>query len=194
MNREAWLTEVALQVAPLYNKFHLSKKPYRITMGWPCRAGTSVRRRRIGECHHSTSSSGGFCEIFISPVLDTPLKVAGTVCHELAHVAAGADAGHGSWFTKVCKHVGLTHGKPTEVMPGASLNKRLEGIITKLPEYPHKAITPVAKVRDMVQSSISLVCTSCGCKVRIAIQWLYRAGPPVCGCGGAMVDTKSNKE
>src|SRR5262245_3291211 len=121
-NREGWLTEVASQVEPFFVGFKLD--PYRVTCGWPSRNGLGRRMRRVGECHGSKSSKAGIHEIFISPLLDKPLEVAGTLCHELAHAAAGIDAAHGKDFVKVCKHVGLTRGKPTSVMPGERLNAR----------------------------------------------------------------------
>jgi hypothetical protein len=183
-NREGWLTELARLVEPFYKVFKL--EPYRLTCGWPSRFALGKKSRRIGECHSHRSSKGGLFEIFISPVLDNPLDVAGTVCHEIAHVAAGIEAQHKGRFVEVCKHVGLTKGKPTEASPGKHLAERLNRIISKLGPYPHKALVPAFKVAK-TSSSFTLVCAACGCRVSISAKWLREAGPTTCACGGKMV-------
>lgn len=183
MNREAWLTELAAQVQPMFKGFKI--KPYRITCGWPCKEALGKKRRRVGECHAIESSKDGVHEIFISPLLDAPLEVAGTVCHELAHVVAGIPAGHGKGFRIVCKHVGLTTGRPASIMPGPALNERLQKIIDKQGAYPHKALVPLAKPAK-APSVVRLECCDCGCVVVISNKWLENSGSPTCGCGGFM--------
>ncbi len=186
MNREQWLTDVAKQVEPVFKGFLVP--PYRVTCGWPSRHALSVRKRMVGQCHGAKSSSAGLFELFISPVLAKPLEVAGTLCHEMAHVAAGVEAAHGSGFVKVCKHVGLTKGKPTSVMPGDRLEERLRKIIAVQGAYPHSAVVPVQKEVLRVKKSVTLECGGCGCKVSISTKWLAEAGAPTCACGGEMGD------
>jgi len=183
-NREAWLTELGQMVQPLFKKFAL--KPYRVTCGWPCKGGLGSRSRVVGECHALESSKGGHHEIFISPTLDQPLDVAGTLCHETAHVAAGIAAQHKGMFLIVCRDVGLTKGKPKSVMPGDYLNGLLEGMISKLGPYPHAALLPVGKLTVKPPSTTSLECVECGCKVTISFKWIEESGLPTCGCGGEM--------
>ena len=187
MNREAWLTEVAKTILePLYPG-GLKGRPYRVTCGWPSTGGLGGKTRRIGECHALESSKDKVHEIFISPVLDQPLDVAGTLAHELAHVAAGIKAGHGKEFVEVCKLVGLTAGKAKSAGPGTLLQERLRRALTKLPPYPHAAIVPVVKVKAARSSNMSLVCSAeeCGCRCTMSVRWLGEEGPglPTCGCG-----------
>lgn len=183
LNREGWLTELAKKVQPLFRKFHLDKKPYRVTCGWPCQGATSSTRRRVGECHSSKLSSGGLHEIFISPLIDNPLEVAGVLCHELAHVAAGIESAHGKWFTTVCISVGLVSGRPTSVMPGKLLNERLTRLIGPLGAYPHKALT-VKLQQSKKQSTVKVLeCPECGCRITISNKWLDQCGAPTCACG-----------
>jgi hypothetical protein len=184
LNREAWLTNAAKLVEPIFKGFTL--KPYRLTCGWPSRNGTGRKKRVVGECHSIESSKGGVHEIFISPVLEESLEVLGTVCHEVAHVVAGIDAKHGARFVKVCKHVGLTKGKATEVMPGDALNLRLAKVVGKLGKYPHSALVGVRKPARPGAGGISLTCPMCACLVRISRKWLDMAGCPTCGCGAKM--------
>jgi hypothetical protein len=178
--REEWLSELAKCVHPAFKGFAMA--PYRLTCGWPCRNGLGRRRRAVGECHARESSKGGIHEIFISPVLDEPLEVAGTVCHELAHVAAGIKAGHGKGFVKVARHVGLTRNRPTSAMPSAVLESRLRKILGPLGPYPHSAVLPALKPVKP-RTSVKLTCPSCQCVVTIGILNLKSAGLPTCGCG-----------
>lgn len=181
-NRESWLTEVAARAEPVFRGLKLPA--YRLTCGWPHKEGLAgPGRRRLGECHASVTSTAGLHEIFVSPLLDAPLEVAGVICHEMSHVAAGIDAGHGRRFVKVCKHVGLTRGKPTSAMPGERLAEFLTGVIAKVGPYPHRRMNPVARVKQAGKKDITLACPNCGCKVRMTIRWLAEAGSPKCGCG-----------
>lgn len=135
LNREGWLTELAKTIEPLFQGFKFA--PYRVTCGWPHKEAVS-RKRRIGECHYPVRSlkEGGVHEIFISPLLDKALDVAGTLTHEMAHVLAGHKAGHGKGFVTVCRQVGLTKGKPTSAVPGAELTDKLASRIKRLGSYP----------------------------------------------------------
>lgn len=179
-NREGWLMELARQVEPIFKGF--SVKPYRISCGWPCRGGLGATAYIAGECHPIETSQGGVFEIFINPRVANPLLVGGTVCHELAHVVAGTKAKHGKGFVRICNHVGLTSGKPKSVMPGPRLNDRLQRIVEKLGEYPHKAMVPQFKPKK-ARTSASLICPSCGCTLTISLKWLELAGFPKCACG-----------
>lgn len=184
INREAWLTEVALQIAPLFRGFDLG--PYRLTCGWPSKLALGKRVRRLGECHGAPSSTAGVHEIFISPMLDKPLEVAGVACHELAHVAAGVKAGHAGLYLKVIKQVGLTKNKPTQAMPGPLLEERLQKILEKLGPYPHQAMNPFMKEETKTKSSFTVICMDCGCLVHMSNKWIQEVGFPTCACGGEM--------
>jgi len=179
MNREAWLTEVAHQCLPIFKGFTIGK--FRVTCGWPCTMALS-KNRRIGECHGPKSSSDGHSELFISPLLDKPVEVAGVLCHEIAHIAAGVEAAHGKQFLKVCTHVGLTHGKPTSISPGKRLTDRLHEITSKVGKYPHSAMKPMTK-KAVKGSSVSVLECDCGCRITMSNKMLDEYGPPTCTCG-----------
>ena len=70
MNREAWLTEVASRIVPLFRGVEV--KPFRVTCGWPSVNGLGGRSRRIGECWYGKESADGVHNIFVSPVIDKP--------------------------------------------------------------------------------------------------------------------------
>lgn len=180
-NREGWLTELANEISPFYKLKGYRPHNYRLTCGWPCKNALGIKTRRIGECHSQLSSKDNVCEIFISPLEDNSLEVAGVVCHELLHSAVGIPAGHKGKFALGCKHLGLTRGKPTQAMPNEVLNDRLFKIIEKLGQYPHQALVLQPKPKKPTDR-VTLKC-ECGCSISITQKWLIEAGLPTCGCG-----------
>jgi hypothetical protein len=206
LNREGWLTEVARKSEKFFSGFKIL--PYRVTCGWPSTAAMASKQRRLGECHGPKVSKAGVAEVFISPLLDKPLEVAGTLCHELAHVIAGVEAKHGKGFIRVCKHAGLVKGHPRSVMPGERLNESLSRIIDKLGVYPHKAIilreredkkivrkNPTLELWELWKEMeggepIKLVC-ECGCPVLMPAKWYETVGAPLCACGRRMLQWRN---
>lgn len=183
MNREGWLTELSAQLTLLFKGFRVGK--FRVTCGWPCVGGVSPSRRRIGECHPVQSSTDGHSEIFISPLLAEPIEVGGTLCHEIAHVVAGHAAGHGKGFVRVCRHVGLTKGRPTSVGPGKALEEQIRRMVEKIGPYPHGAMVLAKKVARP-SPVVGMRCPACSCKITISKRWL-EGGPPTCSCGSLFV-------
>jgi hypothetical protein len=170
---------------PLFRGWDLGR--VRVACGWPSHRGLSPHRRVVGQCFGPESSAGKVSELFVSPVLEKPMEVAGTLAHEMAHVAAGVDAAHGRGFVTVCRHVGLTSGRPTSVMPGPALARHIEtALLPGLGPYPHEALRPAPREAGRAPGSARLVCPACGCVVTIGLKWLAAAGPPVCGCGVPM--------
>jgi ribosomal protein L44E len=192
MNREEWLTTLAKQVENVFKDFTLS--PYRLTCGWPSTGGLS-KNTRVGECFGPKSSKAKVFEIFVSPLLDKPLEVAGTVCHELAHVAAGIEAKHGKGFIAVAQHIGLTKGKPITAMPGKALNRHLDRIIEGIGDYPHQAIITSVKIKLKVKSTVKLVCPKCGFSVTASLKKLDDVPTyPTCGCkAGALMEPEEKE-
>jgi hypothetical protein len=132
-------------------------------------------------------------EIFISPLLDDSLEVAGTVCHELAHIAAGIEARHGPLYKAVCHHVGLTQNKPTQAKPGKHLNEKLAKIIDSLGKYPHQAMAPKLKMVERKPKTLRVECVKCSCPATLQLKWLEISGLPTCGCGGLMQSVEGEK-
>lgn len=184
LNREAWLTEMARALEPHYRGWDMDK--YRVTCGWPSAKGLGAKARTIGQCWARECSAGGIAEIFISPLVQDPVEAGGVLAHEMAHVAAGHKAGHGPKYVRVCRHVGLTNGKPTAVMPGPLLNDYIRDQVLKLGPYPHRAIVPVLKERKVKAGPVKLQCGNCGCQCTMTPKWHESSGSPTCGCGHPM--------
>lgn len=184
-NREAWLTELALMVQPLFRGFTMDD--YRISCSWPSKLALGRRIRRLGECYDVKASTGGVHEIFVTPLIDKPLEVAGVTCHELAHVAAGVKSGHKGLYLKVIRQVGLTKNKPTQAMPGPVLEEHLIRLVEKLGPYPHSAMQPFLQdEKEKTKSSFSVVCPECGCLCHMSNKWIQEVGFPTCACGSEM--------
>jgi hypothetical protein len=183
-NREGWLTALAGSLRPLFKGWDLGR--LRVTCGWPSHGALARHRRVVGQCFGPESSRSGVSELFVSPLLEDPAEVAGTLAHEMAHVAAGVKAGHGRGFVTVCDHVGLTAGRPTSVMPGRVLADHIGRLVEPLGPYPHEAMRPALKEAAKGPTATRLACPGCGCVVTISFKWLAAAGPPTCGCGVPM--------
>lgn len=181
MNREQWLTDLGKQLERFFAGVKLA--PYKVSCSFPSHRAFSPRYRVVGQCFGAEVSKGQMHELFVSPLLDDPLEVAGTLCHEMVHVAAGVKANHGPGFVKVARFVGLTKGKPTTALPCDALAEKILKIIEKQGAYPHKAIVPSMRLREKKCTIAKLLCTACGCRMHISLKWLGESGLPTCGCG-----------
>jgi hypothetical protein len=99
MNREAWLTEAGVEIGALLTQNGLEVPTYRVSVGWPSKGGTSAKKRRIGECWRPEASEDGVSQIYISPVLESPADVLGTLVHEILHALTPGE-GHRGEFVK----------------------------------------------------------------------------------------------
>jgi len=188
MNREEWLYRAAgifkeELFAPVGVKLPSN---IRIGVGFPKGRG-GKGQHAIGQCWTHERSRDKTFEIFIHPELDNPLRVADVLIHELCHVGAGIDAGHGSQFRRIAKEVGLA-GKMTATVAGEMLLERLPKLLKPLPKYPHasldasRAITTAAKKEGT--RLIKAECGECGFIIRTTRKWIEDVGLPICACGG----------
>lgn len=178
-NREAWLGELAYSLEGLVQGVTGKAMPkYRISVGFPSRGAMSQKKRVIGQCWDGLVSASGHSELFISPLLENPMTVAGTVIHEMIHANVGCNFGHGKEFSQVAKAVGLD-GKPTATVPGEQFIKIADPILNKLGPYPHTAL--VVNPNRTVQKTLmhKVRCEKCGYTLRATDKWL-KIAPPIC--------------
>lgn len=180
MNREEWLGKAVNLLAPHFKaKTGHDIPDVRVSVGWP---GGGSRRTRIGECWSGTAAEDGLAQIFISPVLNDPVKVLGTLAHELVHATVGTECGHKGEFRKVAKSIGLT-GKMTATTVGDDLLPILEGYAKTLGEYPHAALTLGSGGRKVQTTRMLKVqCPETGYTVRMTRKWIDEWGTPTCPC------------
>jgi len=165
-NREAWLAHVVDIWRPYFR---------RLGYELPSRIWISVGKPPLGSsagvCYPREASDDGAPHIFIHPVLDDSTRVAGTIVHQLCHVALG-NRSHGSRFKALATAVGLV-GKMTATMEGPLFLQVMPGIIDRIGPYPGAALR---QLRGLEKTSgarlIRVTCPGCGYLMRVTQRWL----------------------
>jgi hypothetical protein len=201
-HRETWLHQAMLRMRPIFAECG-GKIPanIRVAPGFP--AGT---RRAIGQCWPEKASKDGSYEIFISPVLDDPMRVLNCLAHELIHPTVGLEAGHKGPFKRLALAIGLT-GPMTATQASETFKRRMAPILESLGPYPHAELNPWKRARAPEQPDgaeepdrarlpagfrrqgtrlLKMMCPVDGYTVRVTAKWL-KVGPPHCPHHGAMV-------
>ena len=144
--REGWLREVAARLAPVLTEtgipalVSLNLDQVRVSCGWPARGALAISKRRIGECWLAHMNKDGQSHVFVSPCLDNPVEVVGTLLHELLHAALPPKVKHSKTFAKAALAIGL-EGKPTATHASEKLAARINAeILPHVGPYPHQAI------------------------------------------------------
>lgn len=184
-NREAWLLAAVEQLRPLFSDLGHEIPTVRVSVGFP---GGGSARKRIGECWVPGAANDKVGQIFVSPLLESPVQVLATLAHELVHAInhAAGQAGHGRCFAKIAKRLGL-EGRMTATHAGKQLQAKLDTISRELNNYPHAALTLGAGQIKAKQSTrmLKVTCPECGYTLRTTRQWLD-VGVPTCPCGTEM--------
>lgn len=161
--REAWLVAACPSLGEIIREAGAECPPVAVSIGFPRgRGGASTR---IGQCWAGHLAADGQPAIFVSPILDDPVRILDVLLHELIHAAVGLEHGHRGHFAAVAKACGLV-GKPSATTAGEGLKLRLNTIADALGPLPHAALT----VEDTVRpgSRLRLYECECGVKVRVA--------------------------
>ena len=197
MNREHWLTSIVTSLRPIVEASLESddseRNPpvIRVSCGWPSSGGLGKRMRVLGQCWSSKVTPDGANEIFISPLVEDSIEVAGIVLHEMLHAYLPPKTKHGPAFARLAKNVGLA-GKPraTVVEDDSPLAQALALIVDKTGPYPTRAMDPSLDDQRKKQTTrmIKVVCPEevCGYTVRTTAKWIL-VGVPVCPNGHEMV-------
>lgn len=189
--REEWLNAAAEMIAAEYNHVfgeQFQKKGVErlsrlhVSAGFPSERGANGKV--IGQCWNSKVSRDKFHHIFISPLLEDPVKVIATLAHEMVHAADDGEHGHKGVFTKCIRAMGLV-GKPTATEAGPEFIEFAKRVIEQLGKYPHVALRPTLKSKTQKTYMLKVQCPGCDCVARLTQKWLDTAGMPTCGCGTA---------
>lgn len=182
-NREAWLDAAVNQLAPLFTRAgHTIPEKIRVSCGFP----RGNVRKVVGQCWYPMSSTDETTEIFVSPTLDKPNDVLGTLAHELCHACLEVGTGHRAPFVKLGRAIGL-EGKPKSMGAGPAFTRSMEPTLNALGPYPHASINVNITRKPQSTRMIKCQCPECGYLARTTRQWLAHAGPPLCPNHGAMV-------
>lgn len=179
MTREQWLGAGVAALRPMFGDVG-SPLPEVVhtSIGFPSRGALSVRSRVLGQCWDAKASKDGNCQIFVSPVLVTPVEILDTLTHELVHVVTPG-AKHRGKFITVSRAIGLTEGKPTSASAGAELREKLERIANELGPLPHPALSAIARLAKQSTRMVKCECPDCGYTARTTRKWLD-IGAPIC--------------
>jgi hypothetical protein len=204
--REGWLNGVMHRMAPWLEENLTgatgAMDSWRVSVGWP---GGGSKRLRVGECWGDTASKDGRTEMFISPVLDDPEKVAEVLLHEMCHAALGVKEGHGKAFKRLATAVGLTCppsmagglrsnplaagkglGPMKATVAGPALTLKLRALIREVGDYPHAGLKLGEGIKKQSTRLIKANCPDCGYTIRLTAKWIS-VGLPTCPCGCRMV-------
>lgn len=175
--REGWLDAGVIRLKPLVEAAYGAqfKAPIATACGFPSRSAMPGKRTRIGECWSSKAGHGTH-HILISPLETDPVKVLGTLAHEMVHAIDDNEHGHKGPFVKACKQLGLV-GKPTSNYPGPEFTKTLTTIASELGEYPHRGLVAINHKKQTTRQ-LKLVCESCGLIIRAARRSIEEMGAP----------------
>lgn len=142
--REAWLTKLLqeLREGIFAAKGYTVPDNIRVSVGWP-----RGSRKAIGQCWPAVSSADKTREIFISPALSDPMRVADVLAHEVCHAALPEDVKHGKPFADMARAIGLV-GKPTATEAGPEFKAWAEPVLIALGDYPHGRLSDFGRKKQ----------------------------------------------
>ncbi len=178
MTREQWLAKLTTQLQPLFERAGYTIPPnVRSSCSFPSKSATSRKNRRIGECWTDSASDDGTFEVFVSPTIADPMRVAGILAHELVHAAVGLACGHKGEFRRCAVGIGLT-GPMTATSEGEVFTAFVAPLLAKLGAYPHAVLhasnSAKNRARGWLRSSAAAAATR---HARRASGWTTPARP-----------------
>lgn len=178
ITREQWLNSFIEESRPHFKRLANIDLPknIRASIGFP---STGRRGKAIGECWPAESSKGDVWEIFITPSLSEPSRIADVLTHELVHTVA-LDDGHGKIFRGIATAIGLT-GKMTATDAGPDWYEWATPILEKIGDIPHDELDTQRKTIRRKQGTrmLKCECADCGFIFRTTGAWI-EAGPLQC--------------
>lgn len=161
--REEWLVNASEHLADIVRQAGAECPPVAVSIGFPHRRGGVSSR--LGECWAGDLAADGRPAVFISPILEDPIRILDVLLHELVHAAVGVACGHRGRFVTVARACGL-EGKATATVAGPALRGRLLEVHEILGSLPHAALTPV---NSSAGAGSRLRLYVCGCPVRVRV-------------------------
>ena len=189
--RKDWLTGAINELKPFFllNGVSISDK-IRVSCALPSNA-KRTNFKSVGECFPSTNSADAHYEIFISPILDAPIKVTETLVAQLCRTAKGALNVTTLSYARVAEvmHIlpaGTLSSPYKEVGHGGEFLAAYTAIIDSLGIYPHAKVD-VSTHKSQGTRMLLAKCPTCQCSIRMTAKWVYNAHGdvelPTCRCG-----------
>lgn len=166
--REEWLAAFIVRSRDVFDALAYSVPTnVRASIGYTSRGG---RGKRIGECHSVSASADATFEIFVTPALGCPFKIAEVVTHELVHATVGLEDGHGKAFKRCATDLGLG-GKMTATIATDAWHSWADPIIADLGPLPHAALSLGGEKKQGTRM-VKAKCPDCGFIFRTTSKWL----------------------
>src|SRR4030095_15327969 len=183
MTRETWMVGLTEGLRDLFTEQGAAIPAVHLSVGFPSKGATAMRKRRIGECWGPANSADGRPHIFVSPLIDDGVKAGGVLVHELVHASVGVQHGHRAPFARLARAVGLI-GKMTATEESDALKTRLNAIIAAIGPYPHAALTFTGNEKKQSTRLIKIYCDVDDYVLRGSRKTIAM-GVPDCPCCGA---------
>lgn len=178
MTREDWLHQAINKMRPMFReRGGIIPDNIRVSIGFPGGSRPNARKT-IGQYWPAGAASDGVPQIFVSPVLNDPIRCLDVLTHELVHACTPGD-GHGKQFGKLARALGL-EGKLTATVAGTWLNSQLQALYVELGEFPHGSLDWNQRKKQGTRLN-KVSCSDCGYTVRVTARWL-EIGAPLCPC------------
>jgi hypothetical protein len=190
--REAWLLAAVEELRPLLKQVG-AVVPERVSVS----VGFAAKnvRKALGVCFPTAATNGGISHMFVSPMIEDPIKVLDVLVHELIHASDDCKSGHAGHFAKCARAIGL-EGKLTATHAGDDLRTQLEDISTQLGPYPHTKLNLGNNIKKQTTRLLKLMCSDDCCPlmdeatgnvytIRVTKKWI-EVGLPSCPCGATM--------
>jgi hypothetical protein len=134
---EVWLHEAMELMRPKFAEAGYEIPPVHLSVGFSS-AGYRVNTKRLilGMCYSRRMDKEGLNQIFISPVLDDPLKVLVTLAHELVHAIDDCKHSHGPVFQKISKDLKLTDCMAVNLFDFRDTLRSYQSMLDQLGRYP----------------------------------------------------------
>ena len=189
--REQWLNACVDELRSFFSsRGHTLPAEIRVACAYPTNAKRSGFKV-LGECIPNTNSADGHYEIFISPILDAPIKVTETLIAQLCRTAKGALNVTTLSYARVAEamHIlpaGTLSSPYKEVGHGGEFLAAYTAIIDSLGDYPHAKVD-VSSHKSQGTRMLLARCPTCQCSIRMTAKWVYNAHGdvelPTCRCG-----------
>jgi len=178
MNRETWLIKATELLSPVFLANTGNElPPVNVSIGFPSRGAVSRKNRSVGQCWARKQGTDGKNNIFISPVIDDPIRALGVLVHELCHAVDDCEHGHKKPFVTLARAM-MLEGKPTATTEGDAFKRLVAPIMAECGEFPHRALEAGARIgKTQSTRMIKCTCPGCGYTVRTTRVWIETAIP-----------------
>jgi hypothetical protein len=136
-HRETWLNRLAALMAPKFEELGYPVPKFRVAIGF---TGAKKEAKVEGVCWHKSNSADGHFEVFISPDMADPMRVAAILAHEMTHAAVGFDQKHKGTFAKTVAALGMV--RPfTSSVAGPQFEAWAKPFLELLGPLPHAPLS-----------------------------------------------------